>query len=788
MSNLEGSKNYYTFDKGLVTDSSKLQPTEASCTYIDNINLNPDGSIVRRDGIDYEEDYVLNNTGYTSAGLATKDISVHSWDNVEEDSSYSIIVVRVGSGLYFFNKATNSISSEKLNGGATLDLLEGGGHMQSTSILGKLVLSAHLGGVYILSYDRVLDIVSIQSSLIKVRDTWGVDDGLAITTQPPLGLSEEHRYNLVNQGWREKNLLTFSPGQPGVSNNFPYVSYQLELGHYPSNAQVMAQNFDAATGKIRVNPQLSNEMATGGTPAARGSNIIDIFRRGDCRAEHMLNPLNTIKPLIDGDSFVLNSHYYNGATAINPLLEDRSVGGVAAVASYSGRVAYLLKTTSSIGTDSRSPQLGGLVCISQLVDSVENITSCYSEADPTSQDISDIVGTDGMVIRIVGMQNPHQLEEFQDKLLVFADNGVWEISGGTGKDFSGTNIFVRKVSEEGSISADSIVKTTNRVYYWGASSIYYIEQEGDTRVSISRDMLYKWNKTFYSTFKFVSKTTVTGIFNSADLKVYWMYNDTPEYTGVYNRRKYNRVLSYDLQLEAFTTYTVGDSGVDTPYIAGIIHRSTSASASASAQIIDNNLENIIDSLGNQVVSTETEVSAVDVDGELSFLTFAPGDNSEFTFSSIRDTDYIDWKTNDGVGVDAEAKLVTFGEILSDGSKKKQATYVNLFMSPVPTGSSLDDDGDLSLDKDNSCLIRAHWGWTEDEDSAKWSPQRQAYRINRLLLLSEEVDKYVYPYTVVQTKNKIRGRGTSMALEMTSEPKKGMHVLGTTISYGLNSVV
>ena len=49
-------------------------------------------------------------------------------------------------------------------------------------------------------YDPDTEQVSVQKLLLNIRDTTGIDDGLDNNTQPT-SLSNEHLYNLINQGW-----------------------------------------------------------------------------------------------------------------------------------------------------------------------------------------------------------------------------------------------------------------------------------------------------------------------------------------------------------------------------------------------------------------------------------------------------------------------------------------------------------------------------------------------------------------------------------------------------------
>ena len=788
MSEARGTKNYYNFTQGIVTDSSKLFPVENSCTDMQNMELSTDGSIKRRLGIDFEPDANQISTGYTGSEMVDKSVDIYEWENVSEISDFTILVVHVGQNLYFFDKASKTISDTQLNGGASLALSEIVKDIQGTSILGKFVFSTNRRGVNILSYDVDTDTVSIESSLLKVRDIWGVDDNLSVTDQPALSLSDEHKYNLINQGWSTRNLRVAAPG--GVlSTSIPYEGYKSDIGTYPSNAQPMMQTADS-NGYFSVNTEIINQTYFGDTPAPKGAAVIDIFQRGTCRVEFVADADNKLKSSVQGDTFVLNNHYINGAVAVPPSgwLEDRSVGGVVSVASYAGRVAYLLDTTSSIDKDPKAPSLGGLVCISQLVKSTDNISACYQSADPTSQDISDIIDTDGVVLQIVGMKTPTKIVEFEDKLLVFASNGVWEIYGGdTG--FTATNIVVRKVSEEGCIGGNSVIKASNSVLYWSQSSIYRIVADERTRVSIATDAIHGRLKKTYSSITFSARSSAKAVFSSSGLKVYWMYNDNTSYTGVYFKDTYNKVLIYDVGLDAYYINSIGSTGDTSPYIAGIVEKTRVETYSVEADVVDSFGNFVIDSSGNQVVSLSTTSISSDSEGDLTYLTMTPTVSGyTFTFSSLNNTSFTDWLTSDDEGIDAEAYFTTYAEVLEEAAKKKQVTYITCFFNPVDTAIILDENNELDVETDSSCLLQSHWGWATEVNSSKWSSERQAYRLNRLTMLDSVTDKFEYPDDVVVTKNKLRGRGNSVALKFKSEPNKALHILGWSTTYSSNTAV
>ena len=98
--------------------------------------------------------------------------------------------------------------------------------------------------------------------------------------------------------------------------------------------------------------------------------------------------------------------------------------------------------------DERSPSYSGFVFFSQTIIGDDKFGSCFQEADPTSDEISDIIDTDGGTIQIPECSQILKIIPANASLLVFSDNGVWEIFGDTG-GFLATEFQVSKISSNG---------------------------------------------------------------------------------------------------------------------------------------------------------------------------------------------------------------------------------------------------------------------------------------------------------------------------------------------------
>jgi hypothetical protein len=175
-------KVYRSFIKGLVTEASPLTFPENASIDESNFVLNRDGSRSRRLGIDYEDNYALTATGFTAAQLASSKQSFHRWDSPGGATSVSIGIVRINDKLWFTDLLSNSPSANLLNSGSSITLAGlADADIETTVINNKcIIVSKQLSKPVVLTYNTSTGAITQSTLSIKVRDIWGVDDGLGI--------------------------------------------------------------------------------------------------------------------------------------------------------------------------------------------------------------------------------------------------------------------------------------------------------------------------------------------------------------------------------------------------------------------------------------------------------------------------------------------------------------------------------------------------------------------------------------------------------------------------------
>jgi len=259
------NKEINTFVRGLITEANLLAFPENASVVDENLVLNLDGSRQRRFGLGFENNGKGIKIPYTNSTIGPVAISVHEWYNVDEDPNIGLVVVQIGKYLLFFDAFAETVSASLKNSENVLELVDIDEEfaVETTSLDGSLIVVTGSKYINVLTYDVDSDVVSQSARNIKIRDRFGIDDGLQ-TDNRPATLSNEHKYNLLNQGWTSTRITDFFSSQ----------------GVYPSNADVVflgrddENNFDPAE-LVKVDFQ--------GTPAPKGKFIIDPFDRGSSR-------------------------------------------------------------------------------------------------------------------------------------------------------------------------------------------------------------------------------------------------------------------------------------------------------------------------------------------------------------------------------------------------------------------------------------------------------------------------------------------------------------------------
>lgn len=492
----KGDTQVNNFVKGLITEASPLSFPPGASLDEENFKLKRDGSRERRLGLDYEENYTLHDTALSNNELAVYRKRAFVWSNPSGSDKVEIGVIQIGTRLYFVNLYTANPSANLLNGGNYLDASSVSDIINVTSIFdfailnnNLIVVSEGLDTPFLLSYDDETDTISYETSRVKIRDLYGVEDSLDDDERPST-LTDAHEYNLRNQGW-DKEIVTKNGGE--VLQETKNV-----IGVYPSNSDVwslgkIADVTSADIDKYDAETLKRNSFDLG--RAAKGHFIIDLYDRGNSRNTESGIPIEN---------------------------SDRELGRISTVATLGGRIFYSGIRSRVVNPD-RSPKLSGAVLFSQIARNNIDLVKCYQEADPTSPNNSDIVDTDGGIIQITEASNIVDIRSIRGSIIVFSENGVWEIRGDDG-GFRATSFQVNKISSIGVISRDSIVEANGVIFFWGREGIFSLTPNQLDTGYDTTNVTIATIQSAYNTIPDLSKQNARGYYDVSNNRIRWLFN------------------------------------------------------------------------------------------------------------------------------------------------------------------------------------------------------------------------------------------------------------------------
>ena len=210
--------------------------------------------------------------------------------------------------------------------------------------------------------------------------------------------------------------------------------------------------------------------------------------------------------------------------------------------------------------------LNNRLLFSQTVtENISNFDKCYQDADPTSEEVSDIVDTDGGEIIFTALGKGVGLAKSTLGMLVFGDNGTYAIVSGVAGNFTATSYTTQFVNSTGCHSKDSIIETEGAVFYWSPVGIIRISENMTTGISlITENISVGTIQSFYQNIPDACRDRCRGVYDAANRTIYWYY---PSDVNAENISKYDSCLVYDLKLNSFHPYKLDDNGfVCAPFV------------------------------------------------------------------------------------------------------------------------------------------------------------------------------------------------------------------------------
>lgn len=751
MAQAKNIAQFNSFVGGLLTESTELTfPPNASLDEL-NCEIFTKGNRTRRRGFDFEDGYVLSSFTLNSPDFTTLAIHSDKWNSVGGVGEKNFSVVQIGSTLYFYD-SLNVLSSGEESFTVDLDsYLAPEASTASTEIVsmvsgrGDLFVVSPLIEPIRITYNSGTNTLSVEEIEIKVRDFEGVDDGLE-TSEEPTTLSALHEYNLRNQGW----YVTPS----GVDN---IQIYKEEQGVYPANN--MQWHLAVKIHGTKIAPGVGVSAANQGQVNSYALRKLSLGNGEAPKGHYVIDPFNKNRSAVSGISGITTE-----STTERPNC----------VTFYAGRVVYAFK---------------GDIYLSQVLNrSRDNAGKCYQEMDPTSEDLSDLVASDGVVIPLPDAGTILAMEVIGSTLLIFANNGVWYLSGTDG-GFKATDFLVGKVTSAGIVSRTGLVNAEGTLVWWSDSGIYGMRTEQITGTPQAQNLTDTTIKTFYLGISSTSRKNAVGSFDPSLQTITWLYSSR-EVSG---RHQYDRVLKFNLTLGAFYPWAVVSISNDLseiPFIAGATELPQLSIERTEELLLDSTGDFITTDAGDAV--TYGEQSFTENSSFIKYLVVVPtgSDNYKITFGSFNNQNLTDWEKYAILeeleeGFSYESYLLTGYDLQQDLTRMKQAPYVIVHTKRTETGYDVNTE---TWVKPSGLFLNGRWDFTDTYKQGKWSVTQQVYKILNKDIPTQDTFDYDFGNNVITARVRIRGRGRALQLYFSSDGNKDFNILGWGIVYTGNTEV
>jgi hypothetical protein len=218
------------FIGGLKTEFTGLNFPENACTQAENCVFSIIGDVLRREGIDFEQNKVL-----ASIDTTNKAVNYYKWNNAGGDGTSQIFVVQTGHILNFFfssqSTTLNPISNQLLTATVDLNTFLVVGQTGDPSTIecqfadgnGYLFVFNPFCEPFFVQFTETGPAITTASIPLQIRDFNGLlpEPGNPAVNFRPTTLTFEHNYNLQNQGWTGSSVWSASSNTANLffSNN-----------------------------------------------------------------------------------------------------------------------------------------------------------------------------------------------------------------------------------------------------------------------------------------------------------------------------------------------------------------------------------------------------------------------------------------------------------------------------------------------------------------------------------------------------------------------------------------
>jgi len=376
---------------------------------------------------------------------------------------------------------------------------------------------------------------------------------------------------------------------------------------------------------------------------------------------------------------------------------------------------------------------GSTLYYSPVLERKEDLGRCYQINDPTSDEISDILDTDGGLLKLQDAGEITELVVYRTGVLVFTDRGVWYVyNNETG--FRSTGYLVSKISEEVILDAGCSVEVQGILYFCSRNGVSTIVPNEFDNLSV-QSVTDSTVLTFYQGL--TEQSFVYPTYDRLNKRVWFR-------TGITNQGVVLDLRTGGWYPQEFAT--------DDRRVVGIL----------------DNTEEIL--FVNSLAQSLTEV--------------------DYNFATESDTTFKDF------GEDVTAYLLSGYETLGKFSHKKASTYGSFFFKKTETQITDYDEVEQAFvfDLPSGCTMQARWDFDNSNAFNKWvGIDESGIGSGKSIELYKPMQRgFIPPDTfpwdfdtgesIVSKKIKIRGNGKAVQFLFEAEPEKDLQLLGYSVEF------
>lgn len=659
MAGSKGTADRFQPVKGWVTESNLANYEQDVAVDIENMNIDSTGLTERRYGFDAEAAESTSPVEMFTGVLATMrqqgSVVFKEWREVKGAYDVNMIVAQSGTEIHVYEDTTPLDDNAKLysfdlNGAGIKvgDLVDGPVHI-SIGVGFAIVTHRRINPVLITLEEVAADGTPTLSHrplnlMIRTRDLLG--DYNVTPDLDSSGMTVEREWDLRNSGWPLSCYAQKDSEGDGIVETDPVTYFESKLGFWP-------------TPYLLFNAMRST--------AAEKVGAVGAF------SPYGWGKINFGKTTPPCGRFVHSAYSFDSSQILSDSL-------------YGSEGGSLLASGTITWTISDRPRCSGYhnghvyfadtdrfgktrILVSQLIKDLDNIEKCYQDADPTAEEINDLIATDGYVMFPVGMGSVLSMLEYNKQLLLLCTNGVWAVKG-TETGATATDFTIDKIATVEFFSTHSVVDAGNAVIFWTDRGIVAIgvNDYGDL---IANNLTEKTIDDYYETLPRSTIKHVKGAFVTDERRVYWTVPDGFDANGQYPSDS-SLVLVLNMDTLGFYKWVITGG----PKLLAPIHKSSTTTVTVDDPVTEFDGTVITDSLDDPLTVKRSYSRA-----ERSSVAFlaAVSDTETYVVAPTNQS-FLDWfNINTVEAVDA-AGFVDFAYLYPQSMVGTiQSPYIHTFM-------------------------------------------------------------------------------------------------------------